>query len=213
MGTATLGLIVSLPCPQGRQIELNRIERLEPNCGGACRCLNDAVCTSIELEHLEQLIERFHQPDVAHTLLSIDGQLLASIETAGRRRSHLAHAIRREFDECSVRQLGHALSAPAAKIGYENVRAEVELRFVEYHPAAGAAAPPLERRSQLLAYRGGGGDVGRARPRGLVECARNELCYYVRRRVQYVLVGGEPASWSGHESKPTTWILRAHGAR
>ena len=77
-------------------------------------------------------------------LSCIDGALAVQVELAGRGREFFARPVRRQR---AVRRVGidrHSFAAPAGQIGDEDVLAQVQLRFVDDPPAAGAAGVVIE---------------------------------------------------------------------
>lgn len=83
-----------------------------------------------------------HQPQVRHTLAGVDGHLQGAVGARGGRGEDLTGPVRGELEPGRLRQLGHALTAPAGDVGDDDVATQMELGLVEDPPRVLRSASP-----------------------------------------------------------------------
>ncbi len=155
-----------------------------------------------EFERFEHLCSWVNKPEMANPFARVDAALSAQVQLARRGREHFANPVGRDREVRRVGILGHRLSPPTREIGNNDVctfAAEMQFRFVDDPPAAGAVITKVKWRCDL-------GPDPRTCPR--MPCRRpwmgmegsgDHLGDPVGRRVEHVLIGGPASGLCRHD--------------
>ena len=128
-------------------------------------------------------------PEVPDAFASIDRALLVQVESARRRREHLAYPVGRQRDVGAVRKHRHAFAAPSCEVGDHDLLTEVQLGLEDDPPAAWSAAALAEGADELIAERRARERMRHGGTRVGVEGSVDDLGDPVRGCVKHVLVG------------------------
>ena len=142
-----------------------------------------------ELEGLQGAVGGVDEPQMTHLFAPIGGALAVEVELAGRRRENFAHPV---GGQRGVRRVGkerHPLPPPTGEVGYEDVLAQMQLRFVDDPPAPRATRVVVKWTADLRAQRRTGVRVAHGRTRVRVEHTVNNLGDPMGGGIEYVLVG------------------------
>jgi len=131
------------------------------------------------------------QPEPVDFFSGVNRHFDGAVGARGAGREHFADPVGGEAEIGRVGQRRQAFPPPAGEVGDQNMRFQMQLRFEQNPPAAGAAAPVLERLSELHAKAGTCQSVFGRRPGLSNELAVDDFADQVIGQSEEVFVGRE----------------------
>ena len=98
-----------------------------------------------QIERLQGAVNRIHKPQMPHVFTRINRALHMQVKPARRGGEHFANPIGRHGEIRRAGVVRHPIPTPPGKVGNQDVLGEMQFRFVNYPPSAGAPATELER--------------------------------------------------------------------